>query len=275
MTIEAIDFGRLYINHMAVAKRAEKPASAWDARAARMKKKPTHSAYVKEFIARMDLSDSISLLDVGCGSGAIGLEVAGNLQRVVGLDYSRAMLDEMQAQAAVRSLNNVEALHLAWEDDWSDVPECDIVVASRSTTPIDIASALSKLHAKARKRVYLTHLVGGRFIDPDILSTIGRSQPAEPDYIYLLNILHRMGIHAKVDFISHESRLAETRDFEDFVQRVGWSAGELSPAQIYRLLGWYRDHLTDSGLVCAPMRWAFLSWDKAPCDFPATSEQVF
>ena len=36
MTIEAIDFGRLYRDHLAMSARTRKSASAWDARAAGM-----------------------------------------------------------------------------------------------------------------------------------------------------------------------------------------------------------------------------------------------
>lgn len=264
MTIEAIDFGRLYRDHLATTTRTRKTASAWDSRAAGMAAKALQSRYATEFLARMDLSGATSLLDVGCGPGTIGLVVAHQLQRVVGLDYSRAMLDAMQAKAAEMQLTNVDTLHLAWEDDWRDVPQCDIVVASRSTTVEDIAPALARLNDKARLRVYLTHLVGGHFTDPAIQDVIGRRTPSVPDYIYLLNILHRMGIHARVDYIAHENRLADAVDFDDFARRVGWSLGELADDEMSRLRTWY-EHATPQERQGQPMRWAFISWEKTPC----------
>ena len=39
MTIAAIDFGRLYSEHLAAAARKPKPASEWDSRASEMKYK--------------------------------------------------------------------------------------------------------------------------------------------------------------------------------------------------------------------------------------------
>lgn len=102
MTIEAIDFGRLYRDHLALPGRSHKSAAAWDARAAGMAAKALDSGYASAFVARMNLHGAQSLLDVGCGPGTIALAVASRLQRVVGLDYSRAMLDAMQAQAAGR-----------------------------------------------------------------------------------------------------------------------------------------------------------------------------
>ena len=264
MTIEAIDFGRLYRDHLAIAARTRKTASAWDGRAAGMAAKALRSRYADEFVARMDLAGAESLLDVGCGPGTIALAVAGRLGRVVGLDYSRAMLDAMQAQAAERGLAHVETLHRAWEDDWSDVPACDIVVASRSTQVDDIAAALARLHAKARRRVYLTHLVGGHFTDPAIQDAIGRRVPTVPDYIYLVNILHRMGIHPRLDYLTQESRLADAQGFDDFARRVAWSVGELSVAETTRLCDWY-ERATPAQRAGEPMRWAFIAWEKTPC----------
>lgn len=263
-TLDSIDFGRLYRDHLATTARTRKSASAWDSRAAGMAHKAVRSRYAEEFVARMDLTGATSLLDVGCGPGTIGLAVADKLQRVVGLDYSRAMLDALQAKAAERGLSHVETLHCAWEDDWTDVPPCDIVVASRSTTVEDIGAALAKLHAKARLRVYLTHLVDGHFTDPAIQAVIGRSVPSVPDYIYLVNILHRMGIHPRLDYIAHENRLADAVDFDDFARRVAWSVGGLDWEETERLRVWY-ERATPQQRQGEPMRWAFISWGKTPC----------
>lgn len=264
MTIAAIDFARLYRDHLATTTRTRKNASDWDQRAPGMAGKALRSNYAAEFVARMDLADATSLLDVGCGPGTIGLAVADQLERVVGLDYSAAMLGVMQAKAAEMDLGQVvQTLHRAWEDDWSDVPVCDIVVASRSTTVEDIASALAQLHAKARLRVYLTHLVGGDFTDPAIQAAVGRRMPTVPDYIYLINILHRMGIHPRLDYIAHENRLADATDFDDFARRVAWSMGGLNADETERLRTWY-ERATPQQRKGAPMRWAFISWEKTP-----------
>lgn len=264
MTIEAIDFGRLYRDHLAMTTRPRKSAADWDARAAGMASKALRSQYAQEFVARMDLRGASSLLDVGCGPGTIGLAVAHRLQQVIGLDYSPAMVEAMRAKAHEAGLGHVQALQRAWEDDWSDLPQCDIVAASRSTTVPDIAAALAKLHAQARQRVYLTHLVGGHFIDPRIQEAIGRRVPSMPDYIYLVAILHRMGIHPRLDYIRNENRLADATGFADFACRVAWSVGGLSDDETERLRDWYT-HTPAGEREGAPMHWAFIAWEKVPC----------
>ncbi|MCL2643871.1 MAG: class I SAM-dependent methyltransferase [Betaproteobacteria bacterium] len=260
MTIAAIDFSRLYRDHMMMAGRG-KPSSAWDARASGMNRKPKKERYADNFISRMDLTGVRTLLDVGCGHGTICLPLAARLERVIGLDYSAVMLDELKKNIATLGITNADTLHLALEDDWSEVPECDIVVASRSSQVQDVGDALAKLDAKARKRVYLTHLVGGNFIDPRIFDAIGRKPQPLPDYIYLLNILHSRNIHPRLDYIENDSPLAGITDFDELLQRLTWSLGELDTNECARLQAWFARIMASGGLKTT-VRWAFISWEK-------------
>lgn len=261
MTLDNIDFGQLYRTHMAAAGGREKPPEEWDARAEAMSRIVSASGYVDDFIARMDLSGCTTLLDVGCGTGAIALALAPRLPRVYGLDYSRGMLDAMMRNARALGRDNVAPIRRAWEDDWSDVPACDIVTASRSTTVMDMADALAKLDAKAKKRVYLTSLVGGRFVDGEVAELLGCTRPALPDYIYIVNILYRMGRHPRLDYIENENRLAGTEDFDEFARKVAFSLGEIDDAGRTRLRQWYDADPGRAQRGGAPFRWAFIHWE--------------
>ena len=260
-TILDIDFGRLYREHFAASGGREKPPEAWDARAAELSREAAGSPYVDEFVRRMDLSGCTTLLDAGCGPGAIALAVAGRLARVWGLDYSRGMLTALGENAAARGLGNVEGILRAWEDDWSDVPACDVVVASRSTLVRDMEDALSKLDAKANRRVYLTSLVGGRFVPAEILEALGREHTPLPDYIYVLNILYRMGRHPRLDYIQTGRRRPVAPDLDALVRQVAASVGELNDAEKERLSAWYQADPQRARLVDTPRRWAFISWE--------------
>ncbi len=264
ITIADVDFGRLYREHMRAAARAPAPASAWDTRAVDLQHKVHGSRYAQAFIARMDLAGASTLLDVGCGPGTLGLPLAPRLERVYGLDYSRAMLDALLANASQQGLGNVEALHRSWDDDWSDVPVCDIVVASRSMNVQDMAAALARLDSRARRRVYLTHQVGRRQFDPGAIEALGRKLLPPPDYIYIVNILHGMGIQPRLDYIESDHRLAPAADFGDLARRIAWALGELTPGELDRLRAWYeRSPPAAIREAAPPMRWAFISWDKS------------
>ncbi|MGQ9751611.1 MAG: class I SAM-dependent methyltransferase [Thermoanaerobaculaceae bacterium] len=261
MTHADIDFGELYRSHMAAAGGRQKPPEKWDARAESMGQMADRSRYVADFVGRMDLSGCETLLDVGCGTGAIALALAPRLKRVYGLDYSQGMLEVMMRKAQALGLTNVVPIRRAWEDDWTDVPVCDIVTASRSTAVMDMADALAKLDAKARRRVYLTNMVGGRFIDPEIAELLGHSRPPLPDYIYIVNILYRMGRHPRLDYIESNNRLAGAESLDAFLRKVASSVGELSEVQRARLAEWYAANPERARQGGKPFRWAFISWD--------------
>ena len=145
MTIDDIDFGRLYREHVVQARRTEKQAADWDKRAPSVNRGVFQGAYVEGFLARLDTSGCRTLLDVGCGPGTIALSVANRLEHVYGLDYSPGMLDAFAANARARGIGHATPLLRAWQDAWDDVPPCDIVVASRSTQVPDLEAALLKL----------------------------------------------------------------------------------------------------------------------------------
>lgn len=261
MTIFDIDFGQLYREHMAACGRQLKAPEEWDARAARMKGVATDSGYVREFVARMDFAACRSLLDVGCGTGAISLAAADHVEHIIGLDYSAGMLEAMLELAAERGVDHIRPLQRSWEDDWSDVPVCDIAVASRSTAVRDLEAALKKLDAHAARRVYLTSKVGGYFIDPQIAAVIDRRQDPVPDYIYAVNILYQMGRQPRVDFIDNDHRPTDCETADEFVRRVSFSLGSVNDAERAQLANWFEqdpDRARNSG---QPFRWAFIAWE--------------
>jgi SAM-dependent methyltransferase len=268
MTIDEIDFAQLYRDHMTAAGGRRKPPEEWDRRAGHYEHKfgSGPNAYVAKFIELAPHDDCETLLDVGCGPGAIALALAPRMTQVFGLDYSPAMLARMEAKAAAAGLKNVSGILRSWEDDWSDVPACDLVVASRSTAVMDLDAALKKLDAKARRRVCLTSPVGGRFIPPEIFEALGRPppppRPAPPDYIYVLNLLHRMGRRPKVSFIANTSQFAEPRDGDALVRALSFSLGELTAEEKRRLMAWRETLPADQWRFRGgPSHWAFIAWE--------------
>ncbi len=260
-TVLEIDFGSLYREHMEASGGREKPPEAWDARAAEYSRKSSESEYTGEFVKRMDISQCRTLLDVGCGPGTIALAVADRLERVYALDYSRAMLQALEENAALRGIKNVQTILRSWDDDWSAVPECDMVVASRSTLVRDMAQALKKLDGKARRRVHLTSLAGGQFLAPEVLEAIGRKRPAFPDYIYIINILYQMGRSPRLDYIRTARKEEPHPNFDTFLRRVEFSLGPLSGAERNQLASWHSRSPDLPETTGTEICWAFISWE--------------
>lgn len=108
----------------------------------------------------------------------------------------------------------------------------------------------------------MTHLVGGHFMDPAVADIVGRGHQGFPDYIYVLNLLHRKGIHPRVDYIEVPSRLAGTASFEAFAARVSWTYPDLGEQELARLRAWHDADPARAARGGAPMRWAFIHWEK-------------
>lgn len=258
--IKAIDFGLLYREHLARSGRVFKTASEWDNKAAKMRGKVLDSRYQTEFVSRMQYDDEDSVLDVGCGPGTIGLALAPKVKQVYGLDYSQGMLDAMLDNAAQLQVDNVQPILASWDDDWSSVPVCDIAVVSRASIVADMDDALTKLNQHARKKVYMTQLVGGRFVSREIEELLGREDRSFPDHIYIMNMLYQRNIYPTVDYIESPSRLADSSTVEEFIDKVRWSFGGLSRDDEAKISAWYERDPEYAQQGGEPMRWAFMSW---------------
>lgn len=260
--LQKIDFAALYREQKAETDFKPKGIADWDSRAPAMRTRLMASCYNDAFLSRVDLSGCASLLDVGCGPGNLCLPLAGQLEQVHALDFSPAMLEALLQNADERGIGHVTTHALSWEQSWVDVPLCDVVIASRSMEVADMHEALAKLHAQAKKRVYLTYKLGGSFLEPEILEAMGRTITPKPDYIYIVNILYNMGIYARVDFLPSEGKGLNWKSEEEFVQSVRWSLGELSADEVQRLRAYYHKRAEIKQLGDRPVTWVLISWEK-------------
>lgn len=265
MLIDSIDFAALYKQQLQLAHRSEKAPGHWDARAEKMAANCISPAggYLQQLLQKINLRGAETLFDMGCGPGTVALALADRLSHVYGVDYSQGMLDVSARRAGEAGAANTTWIKRAWEEPWDDLPVCDIAVASRSTLVADMYQAMSKLNRQARLRVYTTHLVNPTFMSPVIQRVMGREVVELPTYIYALNILYQMGIHARVEFIRGHNQGLDNSTFERFLDNVAWTHGALTEDERLRLYDWYQRQ--DADAIASPSRdWALLYWDKAP-----------
>ncbi|HGN1706705.1 TPA: class I SAM-dependent methyltransferase [Providencia rettgeri] len=263
MLIDQIDFAKMYQHHMQQAHRTRKEPEHWDKKAQQMAQNCANpnDPYLVRFRELMDFTGAQSLLDVGCGPGSISLCLANQFQKVIGIDYSGGMIDMAQQRAQQLGITHASFEQLAWEDNWDALPQVDISVASRSTLVDDLKAALLKLNRQTKLRVYTTHTVNPTFIDENIIRAIGREVIRLPTYIYAVNILHQIGINARVDFINSPNK-GGFDNFEAFVDSINWSLKNITPQET-EILRRYYDEQTASGkkLPYPSRNWAMVSWD--------------
>jgi SAM-dependent methyltransferase len=259
MSLSEVDFAQLYREQMQWTRRRGRAPEYWDRRAPAMGEGTFASPYVQQFVDRMDLGDCATLLDVGCGPGAISLTVAARLEHVYGLDYSKGMLAAFAKNARARGLTGVTPILRAWDEDWSDVPTCDVVVASRSTAVPDLEAALLKLDSKARRRVYVTYPADGRLAGDDLCEAVGRPGRALPDYLCVVGILHHLGLHPTLAYLPGRNRLAGCSDFASLHAKAVELLGGLTAQEEERLREYF--DARRGRAAAESIRWALFSWE--------------
>ncbi len=263
MFLEPIDFAAMYREHKATTDFKGKTSADWDEKSADMAQSTINSPYVNDFISRMNITGDEVVLDIGCGPGALSIPLAKKVKEVIAIDFSAQMLEELKAYATREGVTNIKTYHLSWDDDWSTLPQADIVVASRSMEVSDIDEALTKMSAHAAKACYLTYKVGGSFVDMNILDTIGKKVKTKPDYCYIPILLYSQGYLPRVDYIETGRGSVRSGTEEEFVESLIWSVHELSEEQKTKARQYYRDVIVGQ---CRPPRavnWAFIGWETS------------
>lgn len=258
---EPIDFAAMYRAHKATTDFKGKSSSDWDEKSSDMAASVINSPYVNDFISRMNLSGNEVVLDIGCGPGTLAIPLAKKVKEVIAIDFSAQMLEELKAYALREGITNIKTYHIGWEDDWSHLPQSDIVVASRSMEVPDIEAALIKMSTFARKACYLTYKVGGSFVDMNILDTIGKKVKTKPDYWYIPIILYTHGYLPRIDYIETGRGSVRSGTEDEFVESLMWSVHELTEEQKAKARQYYRDVIVAQNRPPRSVNWAFISWE--------------
>ncbi len=262
--VEEIDWEGVWNCHWEVASKGE-GVEFWNRRAEHldgMLAVYRDEAYVGALLRRMEVSPECTVLDVGCGTGALAIPLARKVRRVTALDWSSAMLNVLRQKAREARIGNIVPIAGNWLEVriGSEIEPHDVVVASRSLPMGNLGRALAKLDAATKRRCYLTWTVKDDYED-ELADILGSDYHASPPYTIIYNLLYSMGICADIEimetpcglqFTSLDEAVARaTRgakvDQETYVRLRGFLGSKLR----YRNGRWYRD---------APSRWALISW---------------
>lgn len=256
---DKIDFNELYKEQKSKSSFSKKLAEDWDKKAPSFNEGVFKSQHAKDFISKVDFNEADSVLDFACGTGALSIAAADKVKEIYGYDFSSKMLEFATQNAKNFGIANIRFARKAFEDDWSDVPECDIVFASRCLEIDDVKSVLIKLLSKTKRTLYITFKVGGSFVDKEILEIIERDIEQKPDFVYLVNILFQMGYLPIVDYIKSIRHSSAPQSVEELIQKTEWSlGGNLNQDEILKLTDYFYSNKMKQQ---ESMVWAFVKVD--------------
>lgn len=248
---------------------SSKTATDWDQKAPSFARRNRSSDYIDLLMARLPLSPGLTVLDAGSGPGTLSLPMAGRVKAVTALDYSGGMLKILEQECLKQGVSNIRPVHASWEDDWQtlNIGTHDLAIASRSLAVDDLQGALEKLNAHASQAVYLTDRIAPTPFDPAAFAAVGREFESGPDYIYTLNTLYSMGIHANVEVLALDHQLIFP-DFDHALDSYCWMLKDLNPTEEQLLSAYLRSRIIkqdDDHLIISrehPPRWALIWWKK-------------
>jgi SAM-dependent methyltransferase len=205
----------------------------WDKRAHKFNKKVSKFVtgenrdkedYISKVLARIEIKPGWTVLDIGSGPGSLAIPLAKKAASVTALDISSEMLKYSKINADAAGVNNITFVNSSWEDATANklVEKHDVVVASRSLTPVDINLTMSALDSIARQAVYITLPIIHLPFDWEAYRAIGRDgKKKRLPYVYVYNALYQMGITANVEIL-YSRVITRFKSIEEAIENLQW-----------------------------------------------------
>ena len=239
----------------------------WEERSSSFAQHAGKTRYPNEFLKLMRLAPDLTVLDMGCGGGALAIPLAAKVRKVTAVDFSPNMLAIVGDICRERNITNIETILGEWDSDWASlgIGKYDIAIASRSLHAEDSAPYIRKLINAARRQVFISSPEGDGPLDTKLLDFVGRKGPTKPDYRRLMDIIQSMGIRADVSFIDGD-QTNKWPTFEEAVEGQKWMFFNATRQEDERIRLYLEQNLIrKDGMVQLPYErtyhWAVMWWD--------------
>lgn len=225
--------------------------------------------YPLKVLENIQLEPDWSVLDIGCGTGALSIPIAKKVKSVTGIDFSAKMLDIIRSDAEKQSITNLQTKYVSWDAVCAgvDIEPHDVVIMSRALSrTMNLSETLEKINQVTNRYAYVTAWGGGeRRLNKEVMTALGLEYRNSPDYIYVFNILAQMGIQPNVKQLRCSSRVTY-HDISQALQSYQLLY-RLNPGQIEVVQSILEKNLVqcENGLFLAPDDkpvWTLIWWEK-------------
>jgi FkbM family methyltransferase len=270
--LENINWDTMWREGIEITQGKDDQVSTWDRSAPQWNRGMNNGDYSRNFLQHAKLRSDWTVLDVGCGTGALALPIAKKVKQVTALDSSKEMLKFLQENAARDGISNITCVNSLMSEavNKGQIGKYDVVIASRSIALVehDLEKQLNYINNAAKKYVYITQRASERTYDIEVYKVLGKPHRDGPSYFIVLAQLYKMGICANLEFL--ECKMSYTfKDLNDAVNswknRFAKIGQPLNAADEKTL----RNHLakvlrprTDGLLEVSDFKptWALISW---------------
>ena len=182
-------------------------ASFWDRHAARYAKRPIKNVEAYEQLVertKAHLTGGDHVLEVGCGTASLALQLAPGVKRITATDISSKMLEIGQGKAAAEGIENIDFIRARLSDGAFPAGPFDTVLAFNFLHLVeDLPGTIERIHGLLRP--------GGVFIS----KTVCLAEKARA-WRLLITVMRTLGLAPYVNYLKiHELEgLVRAQGFE-------------------------------------------------------------
>lgn len=204
------------------------------------------------------------VLEIGCGSGNFTMLMADYCKEIIGIDFSAAMLNELNKRVESSKLENIRIVNCKWED-FKLNEKYDYIVSVNSLYRIrDIKQALLKMDAYAKKGVVIIRTIQRPFLY-SLYAKCGISANECRDYQLMPVILWQNGIRANVEFVNYKRTKFYNNIQEaeaEMQQDLGKVVFEKNKSELMKDLLKFTQKDIDGYMIKMPRVTEFIYWKK-------------
>jgi ubiquinone/menaquinone biosynthesis C-methylase UbiE len=145
------------------------------------------------------------IIDIGAGTGAFTIPLAGIASEVIAIDPSSYHLEILASKCADGCIHNVNFINEEWkhvdEEKYAQaLRDVDYTIAAYSIIDPDIESFLKKMYCVSTKGMFIVYRTGER----DPLEEFAHGKKRSIDYQYILRVMEEMGLDASVEILQRD-----------------------------------------------------------------------